>query len=163
MKPEIAQEALVRKTLHVEVPIERAFKVFTQQMGKWWPASHHVGSTPFRDILIDPFAGGRWYEINVEGVEGVWGSVLEWEPPKKVVLGWHLQPDWSFSADVARASEVALEFIAEGPESTRVEFEHRRLDKHGEGWIKMREQVSAPGGWPTILAIYVEAVQRKEL
>jgi len=159
MAPETAQNAVVKRTLHVEVPVERAFRVFTERMGSWWPASHHIGNVPFKDILIDKKAGGRWYEINAEGAECIWGTVLEWEPPRKVVLSWHLQPDWSFSPDLARASEVALEFIAEGPESTRVEFEHRHLERHGEGWQKMREQVGSEGGWPMILELYVKATR----
>jgi uncharacterized protein YndB with AHSA1/START domain len=87
------------------------------------------------------------------------GSVVAWEPTKKVVLSWHLQPDWSFAADMARASEIVLEFVAEGPESTRVEFEHRHLQRHGAGWEKMREQVGAEGGWPMILKEYVKALK----
>ena len=162
MTPETAQDAVVRRTLRVEVPIEKAFKVFTERMGRWCPATHHIGGTPFKDIFVEPRVGGRWYEINVEGAECIWGSVLAWEPPRRVVLSWHVQPDWSVNGDMARASEVALEFLAEGPESTRVEFEHRRLDKHGEGWTKMREQVGAPGGWTAVLALYVEAAQAKE-
>ncbi len=162
MTPEPAQDLVVRRTLIVEVPIEKAFQVFTEPMGKWWPASHHVGGKPFQDILVDPRAGGRWYEINAEGAECIWGTVLAWEPPKKVVLSWHLQPDWSFDADMARASEVALEFVAEGRESTRVEFEHRHLQRHGAGWEKMREQVGAEGGWPMILEQYVKALKQCE-
>jgi uncharacterized protein YndB with AHSA1/START domain len=160
MAPETAQNAVVRRTLHVEVPIEKAFQVFTARMGKWWPASHHVGGTPFKDILIDPKEGGRWYEINADGAECIWGTVVAWEPPKKVVLSWHLQPDWSFNADLAKASEVALEFVAEGQEKTRVEFEHRHLERHGEGWQAMREKVGAEGGWPVILAEYVAATKQ---
>jgi uncharacterized protein YndB with AHSA1/START domain len=160
MAPEAAQNAVIKRTLHLEVPIEKAFQVFTERMGLWWPASHHVGGTPFKDILIDKKKGGRWYEINVEGLECIWGTVLVYEPPKKVVLSWHLQPDWSFNADLARASEVALEFQAEGPEMTRVEFEHRHLDRHGLGWEKMREQVGADGGWPMILKLYTEATNQ---
>lgn len=157
---ETAQNAAVKRTLHVEVPIEKAFQVFTERMGKWWPESHHVGGTPFKDILIDPKKGGRWYEINAEGVECIWGTVIAWEPPKKVVLSWHLQPDWTFNADIAKASEVALEFIADGPDQTRVEFEHRHLERHGEGWQQMREKVGAEGGWPVILKQYLAAVKQ---
>ena len=76
-----------------------------------------------------------------------------------MVLSWHLQPDWSFSPDMTKASEVALEFVAEGPEKTRLEFEHRHLERHGAGWEKMRQQVSAPGGWPVILDLFLEAVK----
>ena len=84
-----------------------------------------------------------------------------WEPPKKVVLSWHLQPDWSFSPDLAKASEVALEFVAEGPEKTRVEFEHRHLERHGAGWQELRKGVDSPGGWTLVLAQYVEAMNAK--
>jgi uncharacterized protein YndB with AHSA1/START domain len=158
--PESARITAVKRTLHINAPIETAFRVFTERMGAWWPATHHIGGTPFKDILIDPRKGGRWYEINAEGAECIWGTVLEWEPPKKVVLSWHLQPDWTSNADMARASEVVLEFIAEGPEKTQVEFEHRRLEKHGEGWEKMREEVGSVGGWPAILERYVADVKQ---
>ena len=159
MAPQTAPTEAVKRTLHLNVPIEHAFRVFTERMGSWWPASHHVGETPFQDILIDPRAGGRWYEVNVKGEECLWGTVLAWEPPKRVVLSWHLQPDWSFSPDMARASEVALEFVAEGLEKTRVEFEHRHLERHGAGWEKLREQVGAEGGWPMILEQYIAATK----
>ena len=158
--PEPVQSTVVRKILRVEVPVEKAFQVFTERMGSWWPPSHHVGGTPFRDILIDKKKGGRWYEINAEGSECIWGTVLEYEPPRKVVLSWHLQPDWRFDADLTKASEVALEFVAEGTESTRVEFEHRHLDRHGLGWEKMRQEVGAEGGWPMILKLYVQAANQ---
>ena len=159
MKAEPAPTAAVKRTLHIKVPIDRAFKVFTEKMGSWWPASHHIGGTPFKDILIDPRAGGRWYEINANGEECIWGAVLAFEPPHRVVLSWHLQPDWTSSPDMARASEVALEFVAEGPESTRVEFEHRHLERHGAGWEQMREQVGSERGWPMILDLYVAATK----
>jgi uncharacterized protein YndB with AHSA1/START domain len=109
--------------------------------------------------VIDPHTGGRCYEINIKGETCIWGRVLAWEPPKKVVLSWHLQPDWSFSPDLARANEVAMEFIAEGPEQTRLEFEHRHLERHGAGWESLREQIGSAGGWPTILELYLEAAK----
>jgi len=159
MTPEAAPMAAVRQTFHVNVPIEFAFKVFTEKMGSWWPASHHVGDTPFKELLIDPRKGGRWYEINVNGEELIWGTVLAWDPPKKVALSWHLGPDWKSNPDLAKASEVVLEFIAEGAELTRVEFEHGHLERHGAGWEGMREMVGSPGGWPAILAKYAEATR----
>ena len=159
MAPETVQNAVFRKTIRIEVPIEVAFRVFADRMGAWWPASHHVGGTPFKDILIDHRAGGRWHEINAKGEECVWGTVVVWEPPRKVVLSWHLQPDWTFSADMAKASEVALEFVSEGPQATRVEFEHRHLERHGAGWENLREQVGSEAGWPAILNLYVNMAQ----
>lgn len=157
MAPEMALSTAVRKTLYVEVPVEKAFQVFTERMGAWWPATHHIGTTPFQDVIVEPHAGGRWFERDAKGGECDWGSVLAWEPPKKVVLAWHLQPDFKYSSDKTRASEVALEFIAEGPEKTRVEFEHRNIDRHGEGWQKLRTSVDP--GWTQVLAGYVAAAK----
>ena len=162
MAPETAQSTSVKKTLHVAVPVEKAFQVFTERMGAWWPATHHVGTTPFKDIIVEPRAGGRWYEINVEGAECVWGSVLAYEPPRRVVLGWHLTPSYTFEPDPSKVSEVSLEFVKEGPESTRVEFEHRHLDRHGEGWEKMRASVGSDGGWNSVLGEFVKLATAKE-
>jgi len=86
-------------------------------MAAWWPATHHIAKEPFTEIIVEPRAGGRWYERDAKGNDCDWGRVLVWEPPHKVVTTWQLQPDWKFSPDLSRASEVALEFIAEGQES----------------------------------------------
>jgi uncharacterized protein YndB with AHSA1/START domain len=96
--------------------------------------------------------GGRWFERDTSGAECDWGKVLVYEPPKKLVLGWHLQPDFQYNPDPALASEVVFEFIAEGPEATRVEFQHRLLERHGAGWEKLRASVES--GWNQVLAPY---------
>lgn len=150
--------ATVRRTLRVNVPIDRAFRVLTEKMGTWWPASHHIGKTPFTEIVVEPRAGGRWFERGAAGTECDWGRVLVWEPPKRLILAWHLQPDWQYSTDPARASEVAFEFIAEGPEATRLEFEHRHIERHGEGWERLFGEVDSPGGWTGVLAEYDSSV-----
>ena len=157
MAAETVQGTAVRKTLQVGVPVEKAFQVFTERMGAWWPATHHIGGTPFQEVIVEPHAGGRWFERDAKGAECEWGRVIVWEPPKKLVLAWHLQPDFKYSPDPARASEVALEFIAEGPEATRLEFEHRNIDRHGEGWEKLRTSVDP--GWTLVLAGYVAAAK----
>ena len=151
--------AAVRRALQVNVPIEKAFQVFAQKMGTWWPASHHIGKQPFTEIVVEPRAGGRWFERDAEGAECDWGRVLVWEPPKRLVVSWHLQPDWSFDPDASRASEVALEFIAEGPEKTRLEFEHRHIQRHGAEYEKLRAGVDSPGGWTMVLAQFAEAAK----
>lgn len=153
--------ATVKRTIRVNVPIDHAFRVLTAKMGTWWPASHHIAKTPFADIIIEPHAGGRWFERDSGGAECDWGSVLVWDPPKSIVLSWQLQPDWQYSADLSRASEVSFEFIAEGPEATRVEFEHRHIERHGEGWEELREGVDAPGGWTGVLAEYEQSFAGK--
>lgn len=141
--------AAVRRTLCIGVPIEHAFRMLTEKMGTWWPASHHIGQVPFAEIVVEPRAGGRWMERGRNGEECQWGTVLVWDPPKRVVFSWQLQADWKFSPDMARASEVAFTFFAEGPELTRMEFEHRHIERHGKGWENIRKSVE--GGWAGIL------------
>jgi len=149
MAPQTAVMATVKRTLRVGVPIEFAFRMLTEKMGTWWPASHHIGQVPFAEVIVEPRAGGRWLERGEHGEECQWGTVLVWDPPKQVVFSWQLQSDWKFSPDMARASEVAFTFFAEGPEATRMEFEHRHLERHGEGWENIRKGVE--GGWAGIL------------
>lgn len=158
MTPETARMATVKRTLHVNAPIEYAFRVLAEKMGTWWPTSHHIGKTPFTEIVVEPRVGGRWFERDAAGVECDWGRVLVWEPPKQLVLAWHLQPDFQYSPDTSRASEVSFDFIAEGPEATRVEFEHRRIERHGKGWEKLFAGVDSPGGWTGVLVEFENAV-----
>jgi len=154
MTPQTAPAAAVKRTLRVGVPIDRAFRALTENMGTWWPASHHIGKAPFAEIVVEPRVSGRWFERDGSGKECDWGRVLVWNPPKQIVLSWQLQPDWQYSADMSRASEVSFEFIGEGPEMTRLEFEHRHIERHGEGWENLRKGVDSPGGWTGVLAQY---------
>jgi len=131
-------------------------------MGSWWPPTHHIGKTPFTEIVVDPRAGGRWFERDADGAECDWGRVLVYDPPKRLVVSWHLQSDWSFDANPTRASEVVFEFFDEGPEKTRLEFEHRHLERHGEGWEKIRAGIDSPGGWTGLLAQYEQFVGTKQ-
>jgi hypothetical protein len=126
-------------------------------MGTWWPPSHHIAGTAFQEIIGEPCAGGRWFERDGKGVECEWGSVIVYQAPKKLMLAWHLHPDFKYSPDHSRASEVELEFIAEGPESTRVEFEHGDIDRHGEGWEKLH--ASMDPGWGQVLEESVAAAK----
>ena len=159
MTPEPAPTAaVVKRTLRVNVPIEHAFHMLAQKMGTWWPPSHRIGKTLFVDVVVEPRAGGRWFERDAAGVECDWGRVRVWEPPKQLILSWHLQADWKFNPDPSRASEVAFEFIAEGPEATRVEFEHRHIERHGEGWEALRAAVDSPGGWTGVLGGFEKLV-----
>ena len=149
MAPQTAPTASVRRTLRVDVPVDLAFRMLTEKMGTWWPASHHIGKVPFAEVIVEPRVGGKWMERGHNGEECQWGTVLAWDPPSQVVFSWQLQADWSFSTDMSRASEVAFTFFAEGPEATRMEFEHRHLERHGESWEAIRKGVE--GGWIGIL------------
>jgi uncharacterized protein YndB with AHSA1/START domain len=148
----------VRQEIKVNAPIEHAFEVFTGGLASWWPLeSHHIGGQPAETAVLEPRAGGRWFERAADGSECDWGSVLVWEPPKRVVLSWHLGADWSYDPDPERASEVEVTFVAEGESATRVALEHRRLERHGAGAEKIREAVSGRGGWPILLEAFAAA------
>jgi uncharacterized protein YndB with AHSA1/START domain len=157
------EEAVVNKSVRVNVPVERAFSVFVEQMETWWPPAHHIGATPFESIFVEPRVGGRWYERNTQGDTCDWGTVLAWEPPHKVTFSWHLGPDWKFNPDLAKASEVEIRFTSEGPSSTFVELEHRAIERHGEGYEKLREMLDSPNAWSNTLAEFAKAVNAGKL
>ena len=89
-------EDVVKRSVVVNVPIEHAFKVFTERFDLWWPREHHVGKADLQTAIIEPKAGGRFYEKGVDGSECEWGAVLEFAPPSRVVLAWHLDPSWTY-------------------------------------------------------------------
>ena len=153
-----AKADIVRKTLNTNVPIERAFEVFTGNMAGWWPATHHIAKQAFAEIVVEQRSGGRWFERAADGSECEWGRVLVWEPPHRVVFSWHLQADWKYDPNPEKASEVEIRFFAEGAGKTRVELEHRALQRHGAGWEQIRTGVDSPGGWSAILEQFAKAV-----
>lgn len=146
----------VRKEIVVEATPERAFRIFTDN-GKWWPRSHHIGKADLDDAIIEPRAGGRWYERGVDGSECDWGRVLVWDPPKRLVLAWQLTAQWQFDPNFV--TEVEVRFIPIAPGQTRVELEHRDLERYGAGVEELRKSVDSPGGWQGILEEYAKAVQ----
>jgi uncharacterized protein YndB with AHSA1/START domain len=149
-----ASTAVVNKTLFLNCSREHAFHVFTQNMGQWWPATHHVGNVPFRDILIEPRSGGRWYEISADDTQGVWGHVLKWDPPQRVLLSWHLDTTFKFNPDLARASELDICFRALADDKVRIDFEHRYIERHGTGYQQLRDMLD--GGWVGVLAEFAK-------
>lgn len=144
--------APVLKSVVVNAPQQKAFKIFTEFFGGWWPSTHHIGKQPYETAILEGKLGGRWYERATDGTECEWGRVLAWDPPSKVVLSWNLQPDWQYDPDPAKASEVEVRFIPETAASTRVELEHRNLERHGDGGVKLRGSVD--GGWGDIVAMF---------
>jgi uncharacterized protein YndB with AHSA1/START domain len=151
-----AEEAVVRKSVRVRVPIERAFSVFVEQMETWWPAVHHIGANPFQSIFVEPRVGGRWFERDEKGNECDWGTVRAWEPPHRVTLSWHLGPDWKFNPDLAKSSDVAIRFTSEGASATLVELEHSGIERHGEGYEQLRAMLDGPTAWTTTLAEFAK-------
>lgn len=139
----------VKKQLTVEAPIERAFTVFTAQMTRWWPRSHHIGKAPLVQCVVEPAVGGRWYEVCEDGSECTWGKVLAWDPPNRLVLAWQLDREFAYDPDVI--TEVEVVFSALAPGRTRVDFEHRDLDRIG---AKVAGEDGMDGGWQQILSLY---------
>jgi uncharacterized protein YndB with AHSA1/START domain len=137
----------VREAIVVQAPIERAFSVYTDEIGSWWSKNHHVLQAELAEMVFEPRVGGHIYDRGVDGSECRWARVLAYEPPNRVVFSWDVSPAWQIETDPARASEVEVRFIAEAPDRTRVELEHRHLDRHGDGWESMRDAVGSPEGW----------------
>jgi uncharacterized protein YndB with AHSA1/START domain len=156
-----ATQLAVRKTVTVEASQERAFAVFTEDMSSWWMIeTHHIGEQVPEAIVIEPRSGGRWFERAPDGVESDWGRVLEWEPPARVLLGWHLNQEWKFDPNPETATEIEVRFVAEGPKKTRVELEHRAFERLGEAAATVRDAVDSPDGWSGLLAQYVEVAAK---
>ena len=148
------QAATVRQEIAVEAPVDRAFRVFTEQMDKIKPREHNLLGADIAETVFEPRAGGRIYDRGTDGSECEWASVIAFEPPDRLVFSWNVSPRWQVETDPARRSEVEVRFIAEGPDRTRVELEHRHLDRHGDGWEGLRDGVAAPDGWPLYLQRY---------
>lgn len=144
--------APVRKSLRVQVPPARAFAVFTADMGRWWPRTHSINASPLAEVVMEPRAGGRWFERGEDGSEGAWGQVLAWEPPHRLLLAWQIGADWRH--DPGLATEVELRFVPDGPDATRVELEHRGVERFGAAADAMRGALDSAGGWICLLEAF---------
>jgi uncharacterized protein YndB with AHSA1/START domain len=153
-----AETTSVSTAVVVEAPIERAFTFFTEDIGSWWNPDHHIIEAQLAEMIFEPRVGGNVYDRGVDGSECRWSRVLAYDPPVRVVFSWDINLNWKLETDPAKTSEVEVRFIAEGPDRTRVELEHRHLDRHGEGWQEMRGAVGSPGGWGRGLELYGEAL-----
>jgi uncharacterized protein YndB with AHSA1/START domain len=146
----------VRKTMSVKAPIEIAWRVFTEKMGTWWPLAHYkIGKANAVDAVLEPRVGGRWYERGEDGSTCDWGRVLVWEPNSRLVLTWDIDANWQF--DPKLNTEIEVRFIADGKDATRVELEHRRLDRYGEHRDKMRRVFETEGDWGKLLEMFAKA------
>ena len=149
---EVVVIAPVRKTVHVKAPIAHAFDVFTSGLTRWWPFDHGVGKKPIQKVLMEPRLGGRWLEIAEDGSETAVATITHWEPPHRLVMIWQINAQWK--PDAAMKSEVDVRFLAEGPETTRVELVHHKFETMGAAaGASMRKDVD--GGWPGLIERYV--------
>jgi uncharacterized protein YndB with AHSA1/START domain len=150
--PDHTAVAPVRTTVVVTVPCERAFEVFTRQMNAWWPRDKKIGAGEMAQAVLEAREGGRWFERDRDGRECQWGHVLHYEPPYRLVLAWQINARWQYDPDLV--TEVDVRFIAEGPTRTRVELEHRDLQRFGDQADGVRAAFDSRGGWPGMVAAY---------
>jgi uncharacterized protein YndB with AHSA1/START domain len=148
-------------TINVAAPIERAFRIFTESLGTWWPAEYHIGQAEMADALLEPRENGRWYERGVDGSECDWGRVLAWEPPRRLVVTWQINGDWQYDPDPEHASEIEVRFTADGPEQTQVELEHRHIDRLVKAQA-LYEGITGGGGWIALLDRFAKAVASED-
>jgi len=146
--------ATVRKEIVVDAPIERAFTVFTDRFGDFKPPEHNLLRAPIAETVFEPRVGGGIVDRAEDGSECRWARILAFDPPDRVVFSWDISPRWAIEADQSRTSEVEVRFYAESPSRTRVELEHRNLDRHGPGWESVVGSVDGPEGWPLYLDRY---------
>lgn len=146
-----AAATTVSRSVVVNAPIERAFKVFTADFGAFKPPEHNLMGAEIAETVFEPRVGGSVYDRAVDGSECHWARVLAYEPPHRVVISWDISPRWQLETDQDKTSEVEVRFIPEGAARTRVELEHRKLDRHGEDWQALREGVGGDQGWPLYL------------
>jgi len=154
-----APETVVRTEVVVDAPTDRAFQLFTERFDRIKPREHNMLGVDIAESVFEPRPGGRVYDRGVDGSECQWGRVLAYEPPDRILFSWDINPNWQIEADLSKTSEVEVRFVADGSDRTRVELEHRHLDRHGDGWEGMREGVRADQGWPLYLERFAAAVE----
>lgn len=140
------------RSVVVEAPREKAFSVFTERIGEIKPPEHNLLGAPVVTTTLEPHVGGYIVDRDDEGHECRWATILAFDPPARLVFSWNISPQWELLTDPAGVSEVEVRFIAETPSRTRVELEHRHLDRHGEGWQSLGHDVDGANGWPLYLA-----------
>jgi len=150
----------VSKSITVKASPDHAFRVFTEGIDTWWPRTHHIGAAEMKKSVIEGRQGGRCYTEQSDGSEARWGTVVTWEPPKRLVLAWQITPQWKFEPDVAKSSEVEVSFTPEPGGLTRVDLNHRYFERHGEGVEAMRAGVAGDGGWGGMLRMFAAEAEK---
>jgi uncharacterized protein YndB with AHSA1/START domain len=154
-----ATDTTVRTSIVVDAPIERTFSVFTEKIDSWWNPEHHILDAELAEMVFEPRVGGHVYDRGVDGSECRWARVLAYEPPARVVISWDINTQWQLETNLDKTSEVEVRFIAESAQRTRVELEHRNLDRHGDGWEQIRGAVGSPDGWGDGLRRFADAAR----
>jgi uncharacterized protein YndB with AHSA1/START domain len=152
-----ARNTTVHASVVVNAAADRAFKLFTEQFDRIKPHEHNMLGVDIAESVFEPRVGGRIFDRGADGSECQWGRVLAYEPPARIVFTWGISPTWQIETDPDKSSEVEVRFVEDGPR-TRVELEHRHLDRHGDGWEGTREAVSGDHGWPLYLGRFAAVV-----
>lgn len=148
--------AAIRKVLNLRATPQRAFDIFTNGIDRWWPKTHHIGKSPLKHVIIEPKSGGRWYSTHEDGSECPWGDVLSYEPPTLLVLAWRINAQFHYDKDLLTTVEVR--FTALSASETRVDFEHRDLERFGDSETAIKTRESMGGGWGLILTNFQNIV-----
>lgn len=148
----------IRRQIVVHAPVERAFTVFTARFGDFKPREHNLLAVPIVETVFEPEVGGHIYDVGTDGSRCEWARVLVFEPPSRVVFTWDIGPTWQVESDLARTSEVEVRFVAEADDRTRVELEHRNLERHGPNWRGVADGVGGDAGWPLYLNRYADLI-----
>ncbi len=149
-----AAAAVVRRQIVVQASIEQAFAVFTERFGDFKPPEHNLLRVPIAETVFEPRVGGHIYDKGTDGSECRWARILAFDPPDRVVFSWDISPQWTIETEADNASVVEVTFIAEAPERTRIELEHRHIDRHGAGWESLSDGIANDQGWPLYLQRY---------
>jgi uncharacterized protein YndB with AHSA1/START domain len=120
------------------------------------PREHNLLSVPIAETIFEPYVGGRIYDVGADGSRCEWARVLVYEPPSRLVFSWDIGPTWQLESDLAKTSEVEVRFVAESADRTRVELEHRHLERHGTDWRAVAEGVDGDAGWPLYLRRFTD-------
>jgi uncharacterized protein YndB with AHSA1/START domain len=145
---------VVRQQILVQAPIEKAFSVFTERFGDFKPPEHNLLAVAIAETVFEPKVGGHIYDRGIDGSECRWARILAYEPPGRVVFSCDISPQWQIEIDPDNTSEVEVRFVAETSQRTRVELEHRNIDRHGLGWPSVTDGVAGTEGWPLYLDRY---------
>jgi len=149
-----ADAGMVRREIVVEAPIDKAFTVFTDRFGDFKPREHNLLRVPIAETVFEPKVGGNIVDRGEDGSECRWARILAYDPPHRVVFSWDIGPTWQIETNPDHTSEVEVTFTAETPDRTRVELEHRHIDRHGPGWESVRDGIAEDQGWPLYLDRY---------
>jgi uncharacterized protein YndB with AHSA1/START domain len=137
--------APIVQCMTVKAAPARAFDLFATRMADWWRRGKTFGKNPHAELVLEPRAGGRWFERDAEGTETRWGDVLTWEPPHRLLLAWRINSQWTYDPDFLTELEMTFTPLEGG--GTQVRLEHRNLERFGADAAAHAAKLN--GGWPT--------------